>query len=415
MRARLPELRGRRAHGATSARRSRRAGGGHRGAGVRLPLRPGSRRPRPRRPRRAADVHARGRSAPSGGPLYLAQTGHSGVPALGFRAASEPGLRRSRAGAATRRSVRGSPREEAQRPATSTAGRAELGTPRAVRGRRRRTSAPSEGSAGGHRVHTRPPGSVGSGPQSPAREVEHGGEALAAALEACDPATERGERLLLPRDRRDGAGRAPEPAGDRGARDAEAGCDRRVACLLNEPDEAMVVRALRTLGGHPASISPAQGAGGTSRRDGVRAGGSDRSLAELGAYAALRGRDSDRTGRDGTTPSPRVPLEEEVEEGVHGAARHLANHPDPGLGWVDVDEVAVEVRHLAVVARPVRDPGPRRLGAEVDLAAERLGLPVAARGDREDNLSPRPTSMTTATCLPFAGTWTCRTWPGATA
>jgi len=54
-------------------------------------------------------------------------------------------------------------------------------------------------------------------------------------------------------------GSAPQPAGHRGAWDADAGGDRRVPCFLDEPDEAVVVGSLLGLGGH----SPMVRRGGT--------------------------------------------------------------------------------------------------------------------------------------------------------
>jgi len=98
-------------------------------------------------------------------------------------------------------------------------------------------------------------------------------------------------------------------------------------------------------------------------------------------------RDGCRTARYGRPPSPRVPLQEQVEERIDRGARNSAGHAQPSIGRHDVNEVAVEVRECAVVAWPVSNPAPRGLGAEVDHATERLGPPVAARGDREHRLA----------------------------
>ena len=81
-------------------------------------------------------------------------------------------------------------------------------------------------------------------------DAKDGLEASDAPLEPGDPNAELGRRGVQARRGGDRLRRTPHPAGHRGARDADARGDGRVARLPDEPDEAVVVDPLPGLGRH---------------------------------------------------------------------------------------------------------------------------------------------------------------------
>ena len=98
------------------------------------------------------------------------------------------------------------------------------------------------------------------GPQEREHDVQNGDQPTAAPLEAGEAAAQD-RRLVAGARGGDDSGRPSQPSRDRGPGHPEPRGDRRVARLLDEEDETMVVGALRTLRGHRASIPPETGAG----------------------------------------------------------------------------------------------------------------------------------------------------------
>jgi len=96
--------------------------------------------------------------------------------------------------------------------------------------------------------------------------AQHGCEQANSPLEFRDPKSQPRQRRLEFRDARHRGTSLPDPAGRRRSRNADPGGDGDVARVLDELNEAVVVRAVRALRGHDPRITRGDGKGKTARK-----------------------------------------------------------------------------------------------------------------------------------------------------